>query len=749
MAAVQPRTRPRLNIAIANSRPKPAATTTSKFDNAENSHAAAGLIVAAPPLSVFLTNVRLLDLDLLPDWPGITISTFSTTGVQGQKRRVQCVEWVLFKLFEIWDPEETRSVSTLVSRKGKLHVGYRWLTKKQKLSSLFPPHDQIQSINLRTALLRALDAVKKNGFLGRDSVIRKTMLDDCKGERLEEVLSYFSTAVLKRVTGEGMTAAGQHSPIAVKLALENRGYDGDNTELQAMNLAHRDSLSRFLEDKDKLRSKYRDFAELLSIKERGLARRMEAIQAKEVNDKQDTLSNNAKEEMRRLVRNNWSGNEDWMETLLKGDCHATKESGLLGMPFDRVWRRVQQDRLAEIEDDSRGLLEQLDCRVKLQKERLARWTAFRSSSFDQTAEAPVSPSKRRDPAEIPNRGIDFQFSGHHGLQVGATSQALGTSHWEWKSKDSQSYDQLLSALTDDLAHIKKVDSTALKFLGQKKARDSLGAGFADSGGNVSEMSDLEDEPYEAVMTDTPVRTNRVKLDSLRRHVVKPRMSVSEIFIQSTSTQSSSSSSSSDEQPIPRQEEFLIHPTDELEEHEPALSPTQDMADDILEAMDHASPSPILHPKPRPALSLAQRTRLSMVGNQSPLLNEEGAELPLRPRVSRNEAEAISPPEPGPVKADLEGMDLASRTRLSMAGFEQAQKKAQLKRRESLRRNKALPRKEDIGLAKLNEEERRENGSTLDHEALTQELIMEEDMEAVFKSRPKMRTSPLGSPAKGW
>ncbi|KAG5954856.1 hypothetical protein E4U58_007432 [Claviceps cyperi] len=732
MAAVQPRMRPRLNIAIANSRPKPAAITTSNHDNAENSHAAAGFLATPPPLSVFLTNLRLLNLDLLPDWPDITISTFSTTGVQGQKRRVQCVEWVLVKLFEIWDPEETRS----------------------KLSSLFPPHDQIQSINLRAALLRALDAVKKNGFLGRDSVIRKTMLDDCKGERLEEVLSYFSTAVLKRVTEEGMTAASQHSPIAVKLALENRGYDGDNTELQAMNLAHRASLSRFLEDKDKLRSKYRDFAELLSIKEQGLTRRMEAIRAKGVDGEQETLSNNAKEEMRRLVRNNWSGNEDWMETLLKGDCHATKESGLLGMPFDRVWRRVQQDRLAEIEDDPRGLLEQLDYRVKLQKERLARWTAFRSSSLGQTAEAPVSPSKRRDPAKIPNRGIDFQFSVHHSLQIGATSQALGPRQLEWKSKDSPSYDQLLSALTDDLVRIKKVDSTALKFLGQKTphlgtSEDFVGAGFADSGGNVSEMSNLEDEPYKTVMDDVPVRTNRAKLDSLRRHVVKPQLSVSEIFVQSTSTQSSSSSSPSDKQPVSRQEEFLIHPTDELEELEPVSSPTQDVADDILEAIDHASPSPILYSKPRPVLSLAQRTRLSMAGNQFPFLDEERAELPLRPRVSQNETGAIPSSESGSVKADLEGMDLASRTRLSMAGFEQAQKKAQLKRRESLRRNKALPRKEDIGLVKLDEKWGKEDDSTLDHEALTQELIMEEDMEAVFKSRPKMRTSPLGSPAKGW
>lgn len=33
------------------------------------------------------------------------------TSAQGQKKRVQCVEWALFRLFEIWDPEETRNAS--------------------------------------------------------------------------------------------------------------------------------------------------------------------------------------------------------------------------------------------------------------------------------------------------------------------------------------------------------------------------------------------------------------------------------------------------------------------------------------------------------------------------------------------------------------------------------------------------------------------------------------------------------------
>lgn len=61
--------------------------------------------------SLFITNLRLLDLDLLDDWPDITPLTFSTKDAQqNQKKRVQGVEWALYQLFAIWDPEETRNV---------------------------------------------------------------------------------------------------------------------------------------------------------------------------------------------------------------------------------------------------------------------------------------------------------------------------------------------------------------------------------------------------------------------------------------------------------------------------------------------------------------------------------------------------------------------------------------------------------------------------------------------------------------
>ena len=62
-------------------------------------------------VSLFLTNLRLLDLDLREDWPDIAPLKFSTKDVlQNQKRRIQSVEWALFHLFALWDPDETRNV---------------------------------------------------------------------------------------------------------------------------------------------------------------------------------------------------------------------------------------------------------------------------------------------------------------------------------------------------------------------------------------------------------------------------------------------------------------------------------------------------------------------------------------------------------------------------------------------------------------------------------------------------------------
>lgn len=66
---------------------------------------------AAPSISLLLTNLHLLDLDSRDDWPSINAQTFTSKNtLQNEKARIQCVEWAFYRLFEIWDPVETKDV---------------------------------------------------------------------------------------------------------------------------------------------------------------------------------------------------------------------------------------------------------------------------------------------------------------------------------------------------------------------------------------------------------------------------------------------------------------------------------------------------------------------------------------------------------------------------------------------------------------------------------------------------------------
>jgi len=115
------------------------------------------------------------------------------------------------------------------------------------------------------------------------------MLDECKGERLEEVLAVFSNAVLKKVLQE--SNSGGHRAAAELLALENFSYSGERTVLSALILAHKASLSKHLREKDGLRAKYTDFVDLLNLNDRRITRRHEQLKQM-INERgsQDTIS---------------------------------------------------------------------------------------------------------------------------------------------------------------------------------------------------------------------------------------------------------------------------------------------------------------------------------------------------------------------------------------------------------------------------------------------------------------------------
>ncbi|KAI1109704.1 HAUS augmin-like complex subunit 6 N-terminus-domain-containing protein [Nemania sp. NC0429] len=732
---------------------KPTLTAPPTLTSAINTNKSPQIPTCGSNVLLFLTNSRLLDLDLEPDWPDITPTTFSAKDAAGgQKKRIQCVEWALYQLFSLWDHNDAQS----------------------KLRPFFPPADQVQSINLRAALVRSLEAAKKNGVLGRDVLIRKTMLDECKGERLEEVLAVFSSAVLKKLVAERALNSGPayRPTISEGIALENWGYTGDRTELNGLLLAHKVSLRSILEKKRAAREKYRSFKELLDMKERGVARRREQAKS-DSRDGSTAVSDTTKAEVRRILRNNWAGNEQWVDGLL-GDSSRQK-GGLLNTPFDDVWSGLQAGNVTDLEERTTDLLEQLEQRVLHQKSRLQKWEDFRKNTFGGVRPriAQISPAKENK-AEI-----GFDFTAH--LTINFNDVTRSGSRYMKFDKQPPEYARLLAGLATELEGLKRrkipdfsnlvpstrrasINTTSSQFIAQEPVLDP-----------VSDLSEWEEEPEEAI---PPPKTKDLPANSSVYQTAIPRgftasrktaprddRKISPVYREIPSRLPKDHKQfKAEPQPVQVDHKPTTPEDDEIkppsryeesrvshghqDEPQPATrmgdflrppprstSPTQVLADEILNSMNNASPSPMK--KSRYTLTLAERTRMSMTHTTS--FEPEDETLQLSPvKGSFTQRNSNDTPDDDPERGE-EYEDLITRTRRSMAGFEAVRQKAQLERRRSQKKSKIAQRK-DSYFPKVDEE-------TVGDVSVVEELIEDgqEDYEAVFKSRPRIATSPVPGP----
>ncbi|KAI1497485.1 HAUS augmin-like complex subunit 6 N-terminus-domain-containing protein [Biscogniauxia marginata] len=705
---------------------------------------------------LFLTNLRLLDLDHEPDWPDITPATFSARdGAGGQKKRIQCIEWALYQLFLLWDHVETQN----------------------KLRPFYPPLDQVQSINLRAALLRALEQAKKNGVLGRDAVIRKTMLDECRGERLEEVLAVFSSAVLKKLVAErALNSGSEYRPtISENLALQNWGYSGDRTELNGLLLAHKALLGSLLAKKNVARARYRDFEELLASRERGVSQRREQAKVSTHRDGVE-ISERAKAEVRRIMRTNWTGSEQWVDSLLFNETLSRKD-GLLGARFEEVWAGVQDGKVADFEDQNVGLLEQLDNRVRLQKTRLEKWNGFRK---EMLGSSPPSKSHAADSTEKKAKGVDFGFTSHLKLHLDDMENQDVPS----PIKLSRGYARLLKDMKAELnetSRTKLPDFSNLHGGSRRGSRIGNAQNFARSEPTVdpiiSDLSEWEEEPEDigtppskpvesaasriggqmTVVTESaPPRRQISKptyVKETSKAIIDPAIGVSRSLQMPERPQTIPSISldrgvnnatpSPDEPPVhdspARQQSSFKQVEDTIPPPPRPGSPTQALADEILASITNASPSPMK--KPRHTLSLTERTRMSISHtNPFDVENESPPPSPIRASPINTHDEPVADDS---LEQGEEYEDLVARTRRSMAGFEAARQKAQLERRRSQRKEKVVQRK-DSHFPRVDEE-------TVGDTSVADELMEDEqvDYDAVFKSRPRLATSPIPCPNKKW
>jgi hypothetical protein len=395
------------------SRPVSVAGSTTNISHASRPLPPKSRSISSSNISLFVSNLRLLNLDQHQDWPDITIQTFDTKdALQNQKKRVSCTEWSLYRLFEIWDRDTTREVSQ-VSPCFLILCTYIG----QKLQPFFPPLEPIQSLNLRASLFRCLNDLKKNDVLGREATLRKTMLDDCKGDKFEEILLLFSAAVVRKQILS--TRRKQPSSIGRNIAVAKNIDKRELSTIAPLSLAYRASLAKTIQSRATLKSTLDQFRTSLYEKTNDYHQRhLNLLELQEATT--ENLPPEVEKSIKRELRQNWVGSIDGCDALLMGNKLASSDAPM-NSSFDDIWQHFRQGTTPTVLSESLSLLETLQSRVDEQNDRLRLWKTYREV-FEDTNKPANSAQK-----SVVSISRDFAAEAH-GLDIFNKHRSIGAEH---------------------------------------------------------------------------------------------------------------------------------------------------------------------------------------------------------------------------------------------------------------------------------------------------------------------------------
>lgn len=236
------------------------------------------------------------------------------------------------------------------------------------------------------------------------------MLDECKGEKLEEVLAAFSTIVLQKV----LKAEQNIKPSRVRiLALAHTLSSEEQASLLPLAIAHRASLEGLLRKRANLRTQYRDFQHALNVKEQELRARTTSL---ELASKENEGEVGREEDIRGLRKQfdiHWHGDPRWVDAIFDGEQGA--KDPLLDAPFSEIWSKVTSGTADHDAPQQQGLLQQLDNRVAAQEARLQKWRRFR----EDLVVISKPPARVNPPGagQRPSQGLDLDFSRHTDISL--------------------------------------------------------------------------------------------------------------------------------------------------------------------------------------------------------------------------------------------------------------------------------------------------------------------------------------------
>lgn len=625
----------------------------------------------------------------------------------------------------------------------------------QKLQPFFPPLEPLQSRNLRIALHRSLDGLKKDGVLGREIALRKTMLDECKGEKLYEVLASFSQIVLKK-------ALASHSPqstdtaVARTLAISASLSDRQQASMLPLAIAHRAALVNVLRRKEEKRARYAEFGRLLDAKAEEINKRIrKTIDTPRAS--KPAVPQREADLIKKQLKDNWIGDQKWVDVMLHGD-DVEGDAVFLNGSFTKVWRMVDQGRRLEDAVPDVGLLEKLQLRVDEQRTRLEKWKEFHKKMQGEGTASDTSPKLSAPSKEL-------RFDDHLQFQLRSKTSAVEPAQ---RRELPPAYHEIVLDMEDELAQASSARYTQSTIASSTHGRR---ASYAPAQHHISRsQSDSIPKLVSSLpKTSKPIASSRVKSDDIlstrptllarpstgtpldseatlvgQTSTVRTTISVSPA-IESPTEQLPQSLSNEDASDAPEElttcetssppssppPPSSYYPSEPPVLQPPTLSTEEALATQIVSTIGDATPSPAKKLQPR--LSLLERTRMSMVRTASFPPITESPSLPELPSAIAEDRHAA----------------LMERTRLSMAAMS-AKPRASLaptEKKKPARQSQVFP------VNQFDTPRGRKSDFLVVEEGETQKTPKEDlfsddvDYDRVFRSRPRIATSPVfGTPA---
>ena len=258
------------------------------------------------------------------------------------------------------------------------------------------------------------------------------MLDECKGEKFEEVMCAFAIAVLSRF------ALARNGP-SFQLACSDRLGEQQKLRILPSILAHRSILQLHLKHREEIQDKAEIYGRLLDIEQTNLETRYAALATNAVCVTAQELDATSQ-----LVKDAWVGDERWAQVILGQTPRC--DNGLLGQSFEIGWDGAQKGE--EIQMNTSTLLDDLNKRITIQETRLKRWQTFQASLQNAIAAEDQVVMK-----ELPQRKRSLTlFDKHLSLNLPTQSSAreLGVSI----IPSEPVHRSLLQSMRDELASLR-------------------------------------------------------------------------------------------------------------------------------------------------------------------------------------------------------------------------------------------------------------------------------------------------------